>query len=59
MTNEQIRALLLEVEDFINEPPRSHDIEPIEVRDYRHQLYRKWTPLCRQILLMIDPEKRS
>ena len=43
-------ALMQAVEDFINEPQRSPDIEPMEVRDYRHALYRVWSPLCQAIL---------
>lgn len=37
--------------DFINEPWRGRgDIEPMDVREYRHELNRKWEPLCRFIL---------
>jgi hypothetical protein len=48
------RALILAVEDFINEPPRLYDIEPMEVRDYRHSLYRVWSPL-RDAILALTP----
>lgn len=44
------RELVVAVEDAINEPPRSYDVEPMELRDYRHSLYRIWEPLCRAIL---------
>lgn len=46
------RELVLAVEDAINEPPRIYNIEPMEVRDYRHSLYRIWEPLCRAILAL-------
>lgn len=51
--DEKLRPLLLAFEDFLNEPPRIWDIEPMEVRDYRHEAYRKWEPLCREILAAI------
>lgn len=50
----KLREMLLAVEDFINEPPRRYDIEPMEVRDYRHELYRKWSPLCQAILASLS-----
>lgn len=40
------RALILAVEDFINEPRPYPSPEPMEVRDYRHSLYRVWSPLA-------------
>ncbi len=46
----RVRELLLDVENAINEPPRRWDIEPADVRDYRHDLYRIWSPL-RDIIL--------
>jgi hypothetical protein len=49
---DKLREMLLAVEDFINEPQRNRDIEPMEVRDYRHELYRKWSPLCQAILAL-------
>jgi hypothetical protein len=48
--SDKLREMLLAVEDFINEPQRNRDIEPMEVRDYRHELYRVWSPLCQAIL---------
>jgi hypothetical protein len=44
------RKLVIAVEDAINEPAKGWDVEPIEVGDYRHRLYRIWEPLCRAIL---------
>lgn len=48
------RALVVAVDDAINEPPRSYGAEPMEVRDYRHSLYRIWTPL-RDAILALTP----
>lgn len=47
---EKCRKQLCDLEDFINGPPPIYDIEPMEVRDYRHELYRKFEPLCRSFL---------
>lgn len=45
------RALVLAMEDFINEPRPGRDEHP-DVRDYRHAAYRVWQPLCRAILAL-------
>jgi hypothetical protein len=45
---EGLYEMLLAFEDFINSPPQYEDQRM--VRDYRHELYRKWEPLCRAIL---------
>ncbi len=44
------REMIVEFEDFLNEPSRSWAIEPMEVRDYRHEAYRKWEPICRALI---------
>lgn len=46
---ERIWPLVVAVEDFINEPRPYPAPEPMEVRDYRHQLYRVWSKLCAEL----------
>lgn len=41
---EELRAAMIAVEDFINEPRRGRDDHP-DVTDYRHEVYRVWSPL--------------
>lgn len=55
----ELKALMLAMEDFLNEPPRSYDIEPMEVRDYRHQAHRVWEPLCRALLANQSPIREA
>jgi len=55
--NESLRQMLCEFDDYLNEPPRLYRIEPMEVRDYRNEAYRKWAPLCRAILSLLPQEK--
>ena len=45
MTDDKLQALLLALEDAINEPSRLWATEPMDVCDYRHHLYRIWGPL--------------
>ncbi len=52
-----LRAQILALEDFINEPRRTGD-ETIEVRDYRHEVYRKWGPVCGAVLVAADEIER-
>ena len=47
---ELIRRFALPVEDFINQPPRKYGIEPMEVRDYRHELYPIWSAFLRKLI---------
>lgn len=47
---QEIERRLLAVEDAINEPPKMWADEPLEVREYRHHLYRIWSPLCAAII---------
>jgi hypothetical protein len=47
---EATKALVVAVEDFIDQPPHSYGPEPMEVRDYRHALHRVWSPLRDAIL---------
>lgn len=48
---EGLRTMVGEFEDFINEPPQYEDQRM--VRDYRHEAYRKWEPLCRATLSLL------
>ena len=50
------RALVLAVEDAIDGPPHSYGPEPMEVREYRGQLYRIWSPLRDAILALTPAE---
>jgi len=50
-----LRPQLIEVYDFINEPQRLPDPEPMDVRDYRHQLYRKWEKLANALAELTAP----
>ena len=43
ISREAMEVMMLEFEDFINEPPQYE--ESYKVRDYRHQLYPKWRKL--------------
>lgn len=49
----KVKELMCDFEDFINQPPQYEDQRM--VRDYRHELYRKWEPLCRLILAALEP----
>jgi len=51
---DELREKIAAVEDFIDQPPRSYGPEPMEVRDYRHSLYRIWSPLRDAILARIN-----
>jgi len=47
---EKLEQLLTVVYDRINEPSKDFgDIEPMEVRDYRHKLFRDFEPLFLEI----------
>lgn len=46
----ELKPLVLAMEDFINQPASRDAVETPEVRDYRHEAYRVWSPLCRAIL---------
>lgn len=46
---EELKPLIVAVDDFINGPRPYPYPEPMEVRDYRHALYQVWEPLCRAI----------
>lgn len=50
----KVKSMLLDFEDFINQPPQYEELRM--VRDYRHELYRKWGPLCRAILSSLQPD---
>lgn len=47
----ELRKMVGEFEDFINEPPQYEDLRM--VRDYRHEAYRKWEPICRRVLILL------
>ena len=51
MREADLRKMLGEFEDYIDQPPSYEDQRM--VRDYRHELYRKWQPLCRSILSLL------
>lgn len=53
----KVKALLQDFEDFIDQPPQYEDQRM--VRDYRHELYRKWSPLCRAILSALEDHPRA
>lgn len=39
---DELEKLVREMEDAINEPPKRYDIEPWQVRDYRHDIWPLW-----------------
>lgn len=57
LSREEIIAVLIPMEDFINEPPRLWDIEPMEVRDYRHEAYRVWSNTRDAILALTSVDR--
>lgn len=51
---ERINQLIMNMEDRLNMPSKSFgDIEPMEVRDYRHEAYRDWSDLLTEIRKII------
>ena len=50
MSESDLKAKILALEDFLNEPLRHPYPEPPELRDYRHEAYRLGAPLCAVLL---------
>jgi hypothetical protein len=49
------REQLTAFEDFLNEPQRTGRDESPELRDYRHEAYRLWEPICRVLTAKVKP----
>lgn len=56
---EAVREKVAAFEDWLNEPPTRDRTESPDARDYRHDTYRRWEPLCRAVLAALRPSPDS
>lgn len=54
---EAIAQAVADLEEFINEPPQYEDQRM--VRDYRHETYRKWSPVRDAILSLLASRREA